>query len=70
MIICLLELATVKQYFKKNSNHYRNVLSYFRKYWMLVVINILYILGLYIHNFVFWGSDILTIARREAGRMA
>lgn len=56
-IIAVLELATVKQYFKKNSNHYRNVLSYFRKYWMLVVINILYILGLYIHNFVFWGSD-------------
>ena len=53
-----LELATIKRYFKKNSNRYKKVLQYFRKYWQLVFINFLYVLGLYIHNFVFWTTDI------------
>jgi uncharacterized membrane protein len=57
-IIACLEIAMVKQYFKKNSNQYRKVLGYFRTYWKLVVTNFLYILGLYIHNFVFWTTDL------------
>ena len=28
------------------------------RYWKLVVINFLYTLGLYIHNFVFWNTDL------------
>lgn len=53
-----LEMATVKHYFKKNSNRYKKVLSYFKKYWKLVVANFLYTLGLYLHNFVFWTSSL------------
>ena len=53
----ILEHALVKRYFVKNSNRYRPVLQYFRRYWQLVVTNSLYILGLYIHNFVFWTTD-------------
>lgn len=52
-----LELALIKRYFIKNSNRYKPVLHYFKKYWQLVVTNFLYILGLYIHNFVFWTTD-------------
>lgn len=57
-LIACLELAVSKNYFKVNSHHYRRVLEYFRVYWKLVLANFLYILGLYIHNFVFWGTDL------------
>ena len=39
------------------------MLRYFRKLWPLVIINTLYTAGLYIHNFVFWATDIkMTVA--------
>lgn len=57
MIACM-EIAVIKSYFKKNSNRYRRVLHYFKKYWILVVTNFAYILGLYVHNFVFWTTDL------------
>ncbi len=52
-----LEFAKIKSYFKENSNQYRKVLKYFVKYWELVLTNFFYTLGLYIHNFVFWTTD-------------
>lgn len=55
--IAAMEFATIKRYFVKNSNRYKEVLKYFGKWWKLVVCNFLYILGLYIHNFVFWATD-------------
>lgn len=57
-VIACLETALVKRYFKENSQRYKPVLGYFRKYWNLVVTNFLYILGLFIHNFVFWTTDL------------
>lgn len=58
-----LEIATIKRYFKKNSNTYRRMLSYFKKYWQLVLINFFYTLGLYVHNFVFWTTELkMTVA--------
>ena len=56
-LTAVLENALIKRYFRKNSNRYKPVLAYFKKYWQLVVTNFLYILGLYIHNFVFWKTD-------------
>lgn len=56
-LTAVLENALIKRYFRKNSNRYKPVLGYFKKYWQLVVTNFLYILGLYIHNFVFWTTD-------------
>ncbi len=56
-IIAILEYAQFRQYFKVNSGNYFGVLPYFRKYWQLVVANFFYIFGLYIHNFVFWNTD-------------
>ncbi len=57
LLIAALEWAQVKSYFRDNSRKYKPVLQYFKKYWQLVVTNFLYILGLYIHNFVFWSTD-------------
>ena len=53
-LIACLEMSVVRSYFKENSGKYRQVLVYFKEYWPLVVTNFLYILGLYVHNFVFW----------------
>ena len=60
-----LEFAQVKSYFRENSGEYRNVLAYFKKYWQLVFTNFLYTLGLYIHNFVFWSTDMHMIVRKS-----
>lgn len=57
VVIGSLELALVTSYFRLNSGKYREVLRYFKKNWKLVATNFLYILGLYIHNFVFWTTD-------------
>ncbi len=54
LLTAVLEMSTIRRYFRKNSNNYRKVFRYFKKYWKLVLINTGYILGLYIHNFVFW----------------
>lgn len=58
LIIAALEYSTVRSYFRKNSGVYREIFRYFRKYWMLMATNFLYTLGLYIHNFVFWTTDL------------
>ena len=57
-LIACLEMALVRSYFKENSGRYRPVLAYFKEYWPLVATNFLYTLGLYIHNFVFWTTDL------------
>ncbi len=57
VIIACLENSLIRSYFRKNSGKYREVLRYFKKYWQLVATNFLYILGLYVHNFVFWNTD-------------
>lgn len=57
LLIACLEWAQVKSYFRNNSRKYKEVLKYFKKYWQLVATNFLYTIGLYIHNFVFWQTD-------------
>lgn len=56
LLTAVLEMSTVRRYFKKNSNNYKKVFLYFKKYWKLVVVNTGYTLGLYVHNFVFWDT--------------
>lgn len=58
LIIACLEIALLKSYFKENSKKYKQVLKYFVIYWKLIFTNFLYTLGLYIHNFVFWTTDL------------
>ena len=57
-LIASMEFAVIRSYFRENSGKYKEVLKYFREYWQLVVTNFLYTLGLYIHNFVFWTTDL------------
>lgn len=52
-----LEMALIRSYFRVNSGNYRGVIHYFKKYWQLVLTNFFYTLGLFIHNFVFWTTD-------------
>lgn len=57
LIIASMEYGFIKTYFYKNSHRYKEVLRYFRIYWKLIFSNFFYILGLYIHNFVFWTKE-------------
>jgi uncharacterized membrane protein len=50
--------ATILSYFREYNDKYKPVLVYFKRYYKLVLTNTLYILGLYIHNFVFWNSHL------------
>lgn len=57
MVIGCLELALIKSYFRHNSGKYRDVLEYFKSHWQLTITNTLYTVGMYVHNFVFWSTD-------------
>lgn len=56
-LTAVLEWAKIHQFFPDNSEEYKRVFDYFGKYWKLILINFLYTLGLFVHNFVFWGTD-------------
>ena len=58
LLIDSLEIAVIRNYFRGNSGEYKRVLHYFKLYWKLIVTNFLYILGLFIHNFVFWSTEL------------
>lgn len=57
LVISCLELALIKSYFRENSGKYQEVLQYFKSHWQLTITNTLYTVGMYIHNFVFWSTD-------------
>lgn len=57
LLTASLEMAIIRNYFRENSGNYRPVFRYFKKYWKLIAANFFYTLGLYIHNFVFWTTD-------------
>ncbi len=54
LIIALLEFSYMKKYFFENSRKYSDSLSYFRLHKHIWSSHFFYVLGLYIHNFVFW----------------
>ena len=56
-IIAVLEYAQIRNYFRDNNGTYKKVLSYFKSFYPLVISNGLYVAGLYVHNFVFWNTD-------------
>ncbi len=60
-LTAVLEYGQVKQFFPGNSGRYRTMLGYFRRYWKLVFSNFFYVLGLYVHNFVFWTTPQRTV---------
>jgi len=65
MLTAALEYALVRSYFRQNSGRYRAVFYYFKTYKRLIATNFLYTLGLYIHNFVFWASDMHMVVAKS-----
>ena len=61
LLIAALEIGMIQSYFRQNSGEYKPVFTYFAKYWKLMAANLLYTLGLYVHNFVFWTSDLRVV---------
>lgn len=61
LLTAALEIGTVRTYFRRNSGKYKAVFGYFKKYWKLMAANTLYTLGLYVHNFVFWTTDLRSV---------
>ena len=53
-VIAFLEFSYMKKYFNSNSKNYKDCLHYFIVHKEICLCNFFYILGLYIHNFVFW----------------
>lgn len=53
-VIAFLEFSYMKKYFNSNSKNYKDCLHYFIDHKEICFCNFFYILGLYIHNFVFW----------------
>lgn len=56
-LIGILEYTALRSYFPENSGQYGLVFAYFKKWWKLMAANFFYMLGLYIHNFVFWTHE-------------
>lgn len=57
LLIGILEYTALKNYFPKNSGQYKLVFTYCKRWWKLMASNFFYVLGLYIHNFVFWTHE-------------
>lgn len=58
LLTAALEIGKIRAYFRRNSGNYAGMFRYFPRYWKLIFSNLLYTLGLYVHNFVFWTSDL------------
>lgn len=61
LLTAALEIGLIRTYFRQNSGAYTAVFAYFGKYWKLMAANALYTLGLYVHNFVFWTTDLRSV---------
>lgn len=57
MLIATMLLLFIKRSFKQHSQNAAELFEYIKKDVWLIVTNALYVLGLYIHNFVFWFSS-------------
>lgn len=51
-------LNVIRSFFKEDSKKYFEFLEYFREYKLIFISGLFYILGLYVHNFIFWFSPI------------
>lgn len=53
-VIAVLEFSYIRKYFQYFSNRYMESIRYFFSHKRLMFSNFFYMLGLYIHNFIFW----------------
>lgn len=65
IIIGGLGFALLKQYFTGYVPCHKKVMMYFVRYWKLVLANTLYTVGIYVHNFVFWTSDLKLVVAKS-----
>ena len=57
-VTSMLEYAMLRRYFGRQSRTYGKVCNYMLQNWKLILANTLYTIGLYVHNFVFWTTDL------------
>lgn len=57
----VLVFTYIKRYFRGRGGKYRESIAYLWRFKRLLLANLFYILGLYVHNFVFWGASGRTI---------
>ena len=65
LLIGILEYTALKNYFPENSGQYKLVFVYCKKWWKLMASNFFYVLGLYIHNFVFWSHETRSVVAKS-----
>lgn len=63
LLLSVLEYAQLLKFFPISDHQYTKVCGHFKTYWSLIVSNTLYIFGLYVHNFVFWTTDLRIVVR-------
>lgn len=56
-IIGMLQFAYIRHFFSVSNKNYRGCLRYFGNLKYLFFGTLLYTLGIYVHNFVFWGTS-------------
>lgn len=55
--IAFSEFSYIRRYFKGNGQNYTECLTYLRRHFPIFATNLFYMIGLYVHNFVFWTTD-------------
>ena len=56
-VIAVLQIAYIRHYFNICNKNYLECFSYFGKMKRLFLGTLLYVVGIYVHNFVFWGNS-------------
>lgn len=62
-VMILLFTHHIEVFFRDNNRKYFHFFSYFDKYPALFFIGFFYTLGLYVHNFIYWGSHFQVIIK-------
>ncbi|WP_432402840.1 exopolysaccharide Pel transporter PelG [Wukongibacter sp. M2B1] len=55
LVVIILLAYEIQKYFREKSTLYFNFIKYFSDFYLIFCTNIFYTVGLYAHNFVFWG---------------
>lgn len=55
-VISLLLIAYIRHYFRESNDNYLECFSYFGRLKLLFFGSLFYVLGIYSHSFIFWGS--------------
>ncbi len=62
-VIAVMQFTYVRRYFRVFSKNYKECLAYVWQYKMLFFSSLFYVLGLYTHNFVFWGTKLSVLVK-------